>query len=426
MKILHTVQMYLPSLGGMQEVVRQLSERLVSRGHEVTVATSYAPERNAKMINGVRIREFNVSGNLVAGMQGEVAAYQKFLLASDFDIITNFAAQQWATDAMLVVLDQIPARKVFVPTGFTALPSFRYRHYFELMKKWMRHYDMTVFLSDDYRDINFARDNRIENYRVIPNGADEKDFLRQSPINIRGKLNIPYDDFLVLHVGSHTGIKGHREAIEIFSRAAIENATFLLVGNHSGGCHDACSGHASRLNASAQFRAANKKIIVTSLKREETISAFQAADLFLFPSNIECSPVVLFEAAASKTPFLTADVGNAAEIVEWTKGGILLPTYKNTFTETMLNRFVMTLGRLVGHVTFDKCIPFDSIGMVKVDVPNSTFDLEKLYRHKERRHLMADAGFASWKERFTWSKIASQYEQLYQTICDTASKEPVY
>ena len=40
MKILHTVELYHPSQGGMQEVVKQISERLVKLGHEVTVATT--------------------------------------------------------------------------------------------------------------------------------------------------------------------------------------------------------------------------------------------------------------------------------------------------------------------------------------------------------------------------------------------------
>jgi len=39
MKILHTVESYTPSINGMQQVVKQLSERLVLLGHDVTVAT---------------------------------------------------------------------------------------------------------------------------------------------------------------------------------------------------------------------------------------------------------------------------------------------------------------------------------------------------------------------------------------------------
>ena len=40
MRILHTANTYAPSLDGVAEVVRNISERLVKRGHEVHVATS--------------------------------------------------------------------------------------------------------------------------------------------------------------------------------------------------------------------------------------------------------------------------------------------------------------------------------------------------------------------------------------------------
>jgi len=64
MKILHTVESYLPSRHGMQEVVTQLSEKLVLMGHDVTVATSYDENRKSNIINGVKIADFNIKGNL--------------------------------------------------------------------------------------------------------------------------------------------------------------------------------------------------------------------------------------------------------------------------------------------------------------------------------------------------------------------------
>lgn len=38
MKILFCVEFYYPSMGGAQEVVRQLAERMAAYGHEVCVA----------------------------------------------------------------------------------------------------------------------------------------------------------------------------------------------------------------------------------------------------------------------------------------------------------------------------------------------------------------------------------------------------
>ena len=62
---------------------------------------------------------------------------------------------------------------------------------------------------------------------------------------------------------------------------------------------------------------------VDRVRQREVVEAFFAADLFLFPSLIECSPLVLFEAAAAGTPFIATDVGNSREIAEWTGAGLI-------------------------------------------------------------------------------------------------------
>lgn len=380
MKILHTVESYSPDVGGMPEAVKQISEELVHLGHKVTVATGENSARKEKIINGVEIMQFKVSGKAAVGMHGEIEKYRNFLVNSDFDIITNFAAQQWATDIALPILNQIKAKKVFVPTGFSSLYSPIYKNYFLKMKGWMKEYNMNIFLSENYRDINFARGNHVRKIEVIPNGASEKEFLSKTKINIRQILNIPNNHFLVLSVGSHTGMKGHSEAIRIFNKASITRSTFLIIGKHSkvvSGCYPQCQ----------LFKFMNhKNILIKDLTREQTIAAFKTADLFLFPSRIECSPLVLFESMASKTPFLTTDVGNAKEIVGWSKSGILLPTEIN------------------------------KKGYSRAKVNESADILKKIFKNSDKRKLMARRGFNTWKKKFTWEKITKQYEVLYYNL----------
>lgn len=391
LNILHTVEFYPPSVGGMQEVVKQLSERLVRLGHNVTVATTKLTERTTSDINGVEIVEFDISGNLARGLQGETDAYKDFLLSSNFDVITNFAAQQWATDIMLPIMDKVKGKKVFVPTGFSGLHLKEYEDYFERMKAWLKQYDMSVFLSDDYRDIDFARDQDIRNTVLIPNGAGADEFTKAYDMDIRKLLGIPKEHFLVLHVGSHTGIKGHAEALQIFKKARIKNSAFLLIANTIswGGCAIKCHSTAKVYNSfSLNSRLLNKRIIVSELSREETVAAYHAADLFLFPSNIECSPLVLFESMAAKTPFLTTDVGNSKEIIKWSSAGRLLPTDK------LEN------------------------GYVRTRVTEAIKLLEEMYNSKSSREAMGLSGYQAWQERFTWEKITLRYEELYKRLVD--------
>jgi hypothetical protein len=87
MRILHTVEKYYPSAGGMQEAVRQISKHLAENGHDLTVATGWMKERRDSIFEGVRIRQFKVHGNYTAGFRGEVGAYREFILSENLILL---------------------------------------------------------------------------------------------------------------------------------------------------------------------------------------------------------------------------------------------------------------------------------------------------------------------------------------------------
>jgi len=415
MKILHTVESYLPARHGMSEVVRQISERLVQRGHQVTVATSKDQQRQDNQIEGVEVRSFDVHGKSAVDIWGDISGYQDFLMDFDPDVIVNFAAQQWATDLALPLLSRLKARKVFVPTGFSALADPMFRDYFSSMGEWMRGYDACVFLSDSYRDIDFARSEGVESIVIIPNGAAAEEFDRLKAPELRERLGIPKEHQLILHVAGYLSIaKGQAEAVKIFSRSSLRNATLLLVCPDFGqsatkalmpkqilkGLYHMARGKGlrgfafpSQLQLLRRLRckhnrAHDRQIVGVSLSREDTISAFLDADLLLFPSWIECSPLVLFEAAAARTPFLVTDVGNASEIIRWTGGGRLLPGVRSN----------------------------DREGSVQADVEAGAHCLDELMADQQAREQMATNAHETWVRHFTWSRIAEQYEQLYSSL----------
>jgi glycosyltransferase involved in cell wall biosynthesis len=130
-----------------------------------------------------------------------------------------------------------------------------------------------------------------------------------------------------------------------------------------------------------------KKIIITEkLSREETVAAFSQADLFLFPSNVECSPIVLFEAMAGGTAFLASAAGNSAEIEKWSGAGWILPCKPRP------NRWV------------------------DIDIPASVKLFEAVCADKSTLIAKGNAGKQAWKKSFTWSHIANQYLELYQKL----------
>jgi glycosyltransferase involved in cell wall biosynthesis len=388
MRILHTAEFYSPSVGGAQEVIRQISEGLTRRGHEVTVATTRLPERTSCMLNGVRIEGFSISGNAVSGYVGEIEAYLRFLNSGHFDVMMNYAAQQWATDLAYKALEHIRYKKVLAPCGFSALFDPQYEPYFRALPETLKHYDHLIFHSCTGRDSDFAGRNGIVHSSIIPNGASFDEF-KDPRFSFRNHYGIPQQEPLLMTVGSHTGAKGHSVVMEAFRRANIGPATLVIIGNvlGSAGCLPACRVQA-RFTELASF--GKKKVVLLDPPRRDVVSAYHSADLFLFGSNIECSPIVLFEAAASGTPFVSTACGNAAEIAQWTAAGEILPTDR----------------------TPEGLVRTSAAAMAKV--------IEELMTDKPRMERLRDAGNENWKQGFTWEKIALRYEELYLRLVPNA------
>ena len=399
MKLLFCCENYPPSVGGVQEVVRQIAERLAAKGHVVTVATSTHSQRDGDcMRNGVRVVSFAISGNWAKGMHGPIDDYRRFVQTGGFDAICIKAAQQWTFDALLDILPTIAARKVFIPCGFSGLYLRRYRHYFARMPGWLAQCDALIFYASDYRDIRFARAHGLTHIHVLPNGADEREFLGSDAGVLRARLGVPDDAYLLLTVGSITGAKGHWELARAFELARFDRpAVLLLNGNMPQRSRlgllrqklrETLLGRPSlsevvrRINATP---GGDKRVQMTDLARSELVQAFKACDLFVFASHVEYSPLVLFEAAAAGKPFLTTPAGNAGEIVRWTGGGVVCPA------------------------------PVTADGTLRPDPQALANAIEALMADPQQRSVLGERGRRAFLERgFSWARIADAYERVLQ------------
>lgn len=308
LRILHTVEFYEPSKGGAQEVVRQLSERLVRRGHDVTVATSAHPGRGFSELNGVKIRSFDLAGNSVRGVRGDAGAYQDFISGSGFDLIMNYAAQIWTSDLTFPLLESLKSKKVFAPLGYSRLHDRSYGAYFEKLPAILRLYDSLVYTSAHYQDKRFGDEHGVgDRAVVIPNGASKEEF-DAAPLGFRKRYGID-TKFMILSVSNHYFAKGHFAVLEAFRKSGVRDATLVLLGERPSAhswfsCYPVCS-MAARLGSRIR--------VLSGVPRPWVVSAYQEADLFLFGSTIECAPLVMYESFASHTPFVTRPVGNVRD-----------------------------------------------------------------------------------------------------------------
>ena len=406
MRILICCEAYAPAQGGVSKVMQEVAEHLARRGHAVTVAAGFHSGRSFNELNGVAVRQFKVSGNLVNGIQGDVEGYRNFVADFAADAILIKAAQQWSFDALWPILPGIKARKVFIPCGFSSIYEPAYADYFQQMPDILRRFDHLIFYAGNYRDLPFAREHGIEHYSIIPNGASAAEFGSPPASDIRDSLSILRDDFIFLTVGNPPFRKGHAEVAQAYEMLQVPFGTTLILNGAYAEYENPLrwgSGRRAinslralkrRLLSRPQHpedafassvnsirRQPGKRIIIADLSRRNLLSAFFSANLFVFASPVEYSPLVLFEAAAAGLPFLSVPAGNAAEIAEWTGGGEICPA------------------------------GYDERGYVRVDPAVLAGHMAHLACDPQWLTRLRNTGREKWQEQFTWEKIALQYEQ---------------
>ncbi|MDP1808310.1 MAG: glycosyltransferase family 4 protein [Actinomycetota bacterium] len=393
MKFLHTVQHYDPFVGGSEEVVKQISERLVRRGHDVTIATAIDARRTSNMINGVNIKEFILAGNIVNGIKGgpsEAKRFVEFVRDSDFDIMLNYAAQIWNSDLLFSHLSEIKYAKIFAPCGYSALYDRQYKEYFSELPKHLNEYDRIVYHSDFYRDKEFGDRHKISNYTIIPNGAGAEEFAQDSLVDFKSKYQIP-NKHLIICVSNHYFDKGHALILEAFDRSRISDTSLAVIGNEpTGGCQELCKDAARAINK----HSGGKKTVhvISNISRSDVVAAYKQADLFVFGSKIECFPLVLIEAMASQTAFISTDSGCAKHF----PGGVVVHDQPST------NPLITRLGN---KLSGQKEHAVDSGAFAKT--------ITELILDEGRRKQLATEGYNAWQKQYNWDRVVDRYESLY-------------
>lgn len=193
---------------------------------------------------------------------------------------------------------------------------------------------------------------------VLPYGADAESFTPAAQARSSG--------FRVLCAGHVNLRKGIGYLLEAWSRLRLLDAELLLVGdadNH---------GRSVLTRYQGLFR------WLRSVPHSEMPQLFAASDLFVCPSLIEGSPLVVYEAMAAGLPVVTSQ--NAKAVVRDGIDGIVVP--------------------IRDAAALNEAIAF-------------------MYRHPEARRRMGAAGRRRIEEAFTWKhyrdRLATIYKQLLAT-----------
>jgi glycosyltransferase involved in cell wall biosynthesis len=378
MRILHTGHSYSPSVDGVAEIVRNISEVLASRGHDVHVATAALDgEKEHTELRGVHVHRFSVKGCLALGMSGNVKGYREFVSSGNWDLLVNHCLSAWPADALLDEIAHYPWPSILVTQGLgTSNP--RFENYFRELPRYLPSYYKWIRVSHSTEEIPFAEKFRLPVPPVITNGVDIARWAQPS-LGVRQLWRVGNAPWIV-NVSNHYGVrhKNHPMLFELARRLASTLpgtiARVTLIGNPHpmfkwnlgavglrGGCYYGCRARAM-MSRSVELK--------TYVPREYVISAIQEADVLVSSSTWEANSVVLLESMAAGTPWVSTDVGSARELA----GGVVV---------RCLSEMVEEVGGLLAD--------------------------------SGRRRSLGTAGRARAVQRHDWETVVDQYEDLYQS-----------
>jgi glycosyltransferase involved in cell wall biosynthesis len=383
MKILQVIHAFVPAwdYGGSMRVCYEISKQLAARGHDVTVYTTdvlNSKERinqREEVIDGIKIMRFrNLSNDIAYNHHlfisyGMVPSLRKNLRY--FDIIH---LHEYRTLQNIIVHHY--AGKLGVPyllQAHGAIPRVavkqRLKHIYDTLCGYKLLGDassviaLTETEAERYRSMGVNEDK----VKIVPNGIDPIEFDNlPNGEGFRKQYGLNGNDEIILYLGRIHQTKGIDLLVRAFATLTRETnkAKLVIVGPDNG--------YLGELTELAQSLGISDKILFTGpLYGVNRLAAYVSASIFATPSFLGF-PVTFVEACACGTPIITTDKSDRLDWIH-NQVGYVVSYDENELKEAMI----------------------------------------RLLNNKDTARQFAENGRRLVRERFNWSSITDELEQIY-------------
>lgn len=161
--------------------------------------------------------------------------------------------------------------------------------------------------------------------RLIPYGIDTATFAPGDRAALRAQLGIPTENTVLMFAATHLG-RPHGTEIERKGGDLLMAALGAMSPGARSRCTTILMGSGSD-DMAAHLRGEGFHVVSPGWVDDDGAKAalYGAADLFVFPTRADNSPLVILEALACGTPVVSFDVGGVRDTVRPGETGILLP-----------------------------------------------------------------------------------------------------
>lgn len=378
-KILIFAGYFYPRLGGSEQVIYELSKRLVKRGYEIDIITCNTENGlTYEELDGIhiyRLPSWNILGGTYPVPKSTLTTLKILwkLLRKKHDLI-NTQIRFMITSFLGLVFAKIK-RIPLVHTEHSAKHSVVSNKMVDLISKTYDHTIGSLIVKSAWKNIgnsnatcNFLRHLGANEPIIIHNGVDTNVFRKKNS-KLKDKL-ILENSVVITFIGRLIYAKGVHDLISVFSdiESKFSNLKLLIVSDGP---------YRQELERLAEKTCKKKILFLGQKNREDLVEILSITDIFVNPSYSEGLPTSVLEAAAIGLPIVATDVGGTSEIIENYKTGLVVPP-----------------------------------GDIKL-LKEKIFELIK---DKNSRKNLGENAHKVIKEKFDWNIITKKYENIYEEV----------
>lgn len=325
MKILMITDYYMPHVGGIEVLVREIAERLASIGHDITVITIKLPNtKDFEILNSVKIHRIRVpKKNDRYWFNSLISILLILKLSNDCDIIHATSLVNilpaWVASRVFRKKLVVTVHEIFngLWLNFDELSWFS-RVANKQLEKLLISLPCDKYICVSRYTKNCLRFMGIEDckLKLIYNGVDY-DFFNPhnaNSIDVRKNLNLNRN-FVYIYFGRPGFSKGVEYLIKAVSliSAKIPNSKLLLILSR-----EPSKGYAKIIKLISELDIKDSIILLDSVPRKILPCYILASDCVVIPSISEGFGFSAAEAYAMGKPIVATDVASLPEVVSGT------------------------------------------------------------------------------------------------------------
>lgn len=309
--------------GGMQKHLLELVSHLDHKKYRITVIAPENPSLKTKLAElSIPLVVLDIDDRLRPFKDRRTVKELRKILESLKPDILHIHGNKSA------LVGRLAARRLNVPVVIVTVHNFLiYQEANGLlrvpaswMERWLAKYTDCLITVSGSLENSLVEVEGLPREKIItiPNGIDLSDWKEgENADNIRQKLGISENNFLIVNVGRLVSFKGHGVLLRA-AKVLIEkkpNVKVVIAGD--GPLKDELLAEGEKLNLR------DKVLFLGFVSYTKQLLA--AADMFVLPSLKEPFGIVILEAMAARVPVVATRAGGVPEIVKGESGVLVAP-----------------------------------------------------------------------------------------------------